>query len=320
LIDNRTGFFVRCDQCKPSATVIYGDQHHEIDFCENDDEVKALVSSIDWDACKQSAVCAWNRRAAREAEAGAVNADLVDKAIAWDGAQKSYEKGYQAGLRDASPSAPHEAGAVKHIRGIDGQVLVAASEMDANQKRQPEWLWFEADELPTFGRWMRGAYQAPYIRADLVLSALASPAPHVAVPEGWVMVPEQPSAEMVLAGKLADQLAAGFGEDWDTRIADVYRAMLAAAPTPPHSAENASGWQDMSSAPHDRWLLLDMSYCYEGEVFERYEMAKWVDSDDGFNWDCGDELSHQDSPIGWMDIPKTCAVPHPEQKGESDAT
>jgi hypothetical protein len=72
-----------------------------------------------------------------------------------------------------------EAGAV-NIAGVDNQVIVAAAEMDSTQKLQPFWLWYDRDEKPSFGRWQKHKYQAPYIRADLVL---ASPAPHVA--EGW---------------------------------------------------------------------------------------------------------------------------------------
>ena len=46
------------------------------------------------------------------------------------------------------------------------------------------------------------------------------------VPEGWRLVPVEPTDNMLYAGSLA---ADGFGSPW-TRTANAYKAMLSAAP------------------------------------------------------------------------------------------
>lgn len=62
-------------------------------------------------------------------------------------------------------------------KGVDSQVEVAARDMNAVQKSQPEWLWFENDLMClSFGRWCADPVQAPYIRADIAMQA-AMPAP-----------------------------------------------------------------------------------------------------------------------------------------------
>lgn len=57
LVDNRVEWYVRCKNCKPYPTVIYGENvRFEVDEQGIDD------SCIDWDRLKQTAVDAWNRR------------------------------------------------------------------------------------------------------------------------------------------------------------------------------------------------------------------------------------------------------------------
>lgn len=59
------------------------------------------------------------------------------------------------------------------IPGVNGQVILAGSEMTDEQKQQPEWLWHESHRYATsYGRWQDNPSQAPYIRADLVLEML----------------------------------------------------------------------------------------------------------------------------------------------------
>lgn len=58
-----------------------------------------------------------------------------------------------------------------NIPGVDGQVLLAATKMTDDQRRQPEWLWC-GDNLVTYGRWQRRSDQAPYIRLDIALSVI----------------------------------------------------------------------------------------------------------------------------------------------------
>src|SRR5690606_38516107 len=73
-----------------------------------------------------------------------------------------------------------------------------------------------------------------------------------AVPEGWRLVPVEPTEEMVQAGHTALM-------EWDARTGDdlgienVYGAMLAAAPTPPASAAPAAAGDALDAARY-RWL------------------------------------------------------------------
>ncbi|MBS9476264.1 Lar family restriction alleviation protein [Ancylobacter radicis] len=59
VLDDRVIFFVRCDQCKPFSTVIYGESVRHLDH----EGTEADFEAVDWDSLKQSAIDAWNRRA-----------------------------------------------------------------------------------------------------------------------------------------------------------------------------------------------------------------------------------------------------------------
>lgn len=69
LVDSRVEFFVRCTDCKPCSTVIYGKTVKHLDYIDTDtDEDEDRLSQIafdavDWDDIKQSAIDAWNTRA-----------------------------------------------------------------------------------------------------------------------------------------------------------------------------------------------------------------------------------------------------------------
>lgn len=69
IVDDRTGFFVRCNGCKPFATVIYGENVRYLDHITADTDKEAdrlseiACAAVDWDALKQTAIAAWNRRA-----------------------------------------------------------------------------------------------------------------------------------------------------------------------------------------------------------------------------------------------------------------
>ena len=72
---------------------------------------------------------------------------------------------------------------VKALTGIDQQVMTAAADLDAKGKENPAWAFidYEANAM-SFGRWAKcGPNPAPYIRADIALSAL-----HPASPLGAV--------------------------------------------------------------------------------------------------------------------------------------
>lgn len=69
LIDSRVEFFVRCTECKPFFTVIYGKTVRHLDHisADTDEETDRLsqiaFDAVDWDDIKQSAIDAWNTRA-----------------------------------------------------------------------------------------------------------------------------------------------------------------------------------------------------------------------------------------------------------------
>lgn len=81
-------------------------------------------------------------------------------------------------------------------------------------------------------------------------AALASsPGAGWRTPEGWVLVPSEPTPEMKASGEAQDWMAF---ETTDLYAAKVYRAMLAAAPQPPRT----DGWRTMDSAPKDGTVVV----------------------------------------------------------------
>lgn len=55
LVDDRLGWFVRCNGCEPFKTVLFGDRVAELESEEQE-------SATDWAALKLSAVTRWNAR------------------------------------------------------------------------------------------------------------------------------------------------------------------------------------------------------------------------------------------------------------------
>lgn len=60
LVDDRTSWFVRCNHCKPFATVIYGETVSHLDHA---DDAGAFLD-VDWMGLRQTAIAAWNTRTA----------------------------------------------------------------------------------------------------------------------------------------------------------------------------------------------------------------------------------------------------------------
>lgn len=111
LVDNRVEWFVRCSNCKPFATVIYGNSARHIDHCETDEDSAKAEQEVDWGALKQSAIDAWNRRAPsnclhqiQEPEDDiwpCVNIDVDDDGNITNA--KFYAPGFPAGNHDVYP-------------------------------------------------------------------------------------------------------------------------------------------------------------------------------------------------------------------------
>lgn len=93
------------------------------------------------------------------------------------------------------------------------------------------------------------------------LAAEPAPAQPVAVPDGWVLVPREPTQEMVTAG--ADAAERNFTRR--TRAPATFKAMLSAAPLPPDGGDVRlrAGWMLMNDngkrwricGPAGRWVM-----------------------------------------------------------------
>lgn len=89
------------------------------------------------------------------------------------------------------------------------------------------------------------AEQVKEASAERLASARARVEALCVVPDGWRLVPAEPTGEMVKAGIAAN----------DGIVSDIYRAMLAAAPPPPGTApvERPAEWR----GPSERWSTGD---------------------------------------------------------------
>ena len=78
-----------------------------------------------------------------------------------------------------------------------------------------------------------------FTKADQIIALLPQPA----VPEGWVMVPREPTDKMLADGwSSANRFGPNdLGIVTDTTCAEVYRAMLAASPSPPADRDDDEG-------------------------------------------------------------------------------
>lgn len=70
-------------------------------------------------------------------------------------------------------------------------------------------------------------------------------------PEGWQLVPKEPTETMGMAGSKAWSAKEQNSPNtrWAAAVIRVYRAMLASAPAP------AQGWRDIATAPKDRMFI-----------------------------------------------------------------
>ena len=126
----------------------------------------------------------------------------------------------------------------------------------------------------------------------------ASPA---SAPAGWKLVPVEPTEEI-----LDVMFDAGIDRhDGDLTI--LYRAILAAAPTPPSTEDR---WQPIATAPKNEFVLLAGPSGYTtietvfatGRMCSDHHVGRWIDhaNDDLADW--GFEPTH------WMPLPKAPAM------------
>ena len=131
----------------------------------------------------------------------------------------------------------------------------------------------------------------------------ASPA---SAPEGWKLVPVVPTHAI-----LDVMFDAGIDRhDGDLTI--LYRAILAAAPTPPSTEDR---WQPIATAPKNEFVLLAGPSGYTtietvfatGRMCSDYHVGRWIDhaNDDLTDW--GFEPTH------WMPLPKAPTMQEDKQ-------
>lgn len=93
------------------------------------------------------------------------------------------------------------------------------------------------------------------------------------VPEGFCLVPKEPTVDMAEVARdwaQRDWKAFGNPHGYVKYFLGIYRAMLSAAPQPP--TVSTQGWQDISTAPRNgRWFLI----CREDEGPESYEVGRF---------------------------------------------
>jgi hypothetical protein len=103
------------------------------------------------------------------------------------------------------------------------------------------------------------------------------------VPEGWQLVPKNPTAQMILAAEKADDEGFEAGRSHGASPYEIYYAMLDSAPPTAAPVSAADAWQPIETAPRDGSRFLGALH---GEV--------------GF-WHWQDDPNNTGRPVGWRD-------------------
>jgi hypothetical protein len=165
------------------------------------------------------------------------------------------------------------------------------------------WLASEAEA--------KAAAQADY--ASRILSALVPSPPTGEVAEGFVLVPREPTREMMDGG--TDAYEAAWPDQYSAiGIRNAYRAMLAAAPSPtPQPDSQGDGWQDISSAPRngEEFLAADFSGALGDNFQQVVSWTEWTDSAGRqcAGWDIADGATRPPSCFThWRPLPVPPAI------------
>jgi len=171
----------------------------------------------------------------------------------WEGFLPLYAAPPAAPADDhATPSGGQEAGPQ------EDRIEAAYWRFDARHKGYSQWKTAPMSERDAFKAEMRNALEAEKVRAEMRLvargwrrpDAPAAPAPAAPVPDGWVMVPREPTPEM-----LAVVRNGPMHETWT----EGYCAMIAASPAAPVVREPLRddafhAWVEEASADHPNLL------------------------------------------------------------------
>lgn len=155
--------------------------------------------------------------------------------------------------------------------------------------------------------------------------ALSRPAPAVQVPDGWMLVPVEPTLWMQQAALSASRANVACGmsrmltdgcELW--AAGEVYKTMLAAAPSAP-AVPVGDGWMPIETAPTDTEILIGAFIDGEwhwGRSVRFYESANEFEGEtfSGWVWSIDDvSESVAESPTHWRNQP---LPPAPSVNGE----
>jgi len=130
-------------------------------------------------------------------------------------------------------------------------------------------------------------------------------------PDGWVLVPIEPDEAMVVAG-IAERHGQPVPEAWSLATANIYRAMLAAAPPPPAG----EGWRPIETAPRDgTWV--DILTASSGRIAD----VRWVNEDPTYHLAMsGWKTRENDQRSRLEEAHFTHWMPLPPPPAESEAT
>lgn len=92
--------------------------------------------------------------------------------------------------------------------------------------------WLHAEALT-----MNDAHARTVLNTAALHLGTAKPDPALAAPDGWVVVPREPTEEMSDAGAQSDGVQLEDDDDTIFYPARIYRAMIAAAPHPPEQKD-----------------------------------------------------------------------------------
>ena len=158
-----------------------------------------------------------------------------------------------------------------------------------------ERQWLNLDQIKA--EYASNDYNPELLLQHLLPHVEASPA---SVPEGYALVPVEPTLEMFNAGDGAFFTAyTGTATSSPDRV---YKAMIAAAPTPPVSEDR---WQPIETAPKETtqmFVVVAFGAKVGATPYNSDPWCVWHQRGEFVRW------PHKFSPTHWMPLPKAPAM------------